>query len=290
MAQDNSVRLMYIPSNDKGKGAEKKNGKDKLNTKSKRCKKSSEPKETKCMIGSVVSDFEASVYLSDDEHFDGKLNPKELAGVHTILFFFSGNFFGPVNEDLTVFLEAARSGEFLKLGLDLNFLAISTDSVEAHRMFCHVGKENGGLMGLKVALLSDQTGEISKMFNVYDQSTHKAFPSYVILSPELKVVAKFTSDHNVAIDPMAMVGILEQLLVSPKDAKSKNIKKDLKADHEDEEDPMSDSGFENDDGFEENNGDFENESDSEVQKRILRREKIKEGDKAKAERAKKEAN
>ena len=102
-----------------------------------------------------------------------------------------------------------------------------------------------------------------------------------------KVVAKFTSDHNVAIDPMTMVGILEQLLVSPKDAKSKNTKKDLKADHE--EDPMSGSGFENDDGFE-NNGDFENESDSEVQKRIQRREKIKEGDKLKAERAKKEAN
>ena len=275
MAQDNSVRLMYIPSNDKGKGAEKKNGKDKANTKSKSFKKSG-PKETKCMIGSVVSDFEASVYLSDDEHFDGKLNPKELAGVHTILFFFSGNFFGPVNEDLTVFLESARSGKFLKLGLDLNFLAVSTDSVEAHRMFCQVEKENGGLKGLKVALLSDQTGEISKMFNVYDQSTHKAFPSYVILSPELEVVAKFTSDHNVAIDPMAMVGILEQLLVSPKDAKSKNTKKDLKADHE-EEDPMSDSGF-------------ENESDSEVQKRIQRREKIKEGDKLKAERAKKVAN
>ena len=200
MAQDNSVRLMYIPSNDKGKGAEKKNGKDKANTKSKSFKKSG-PKETKCMIGSVVSDFEASVYLSDDEHFDGKLKPKEL---------------------------------------------------------------------------SDQTGEISKMFNVYDQSTHKAFPSYVILSPELEVVAKFTSDHNVAIDPMTMVGILEQLLVSPKDAKFKDTKKDLKADHE-EEDPMSDSGF-------------ENESDSEVQKSIQRSEKIKEGDKLKAERAKKEAN
>ena len=84
MAQDNSVRLMYIPSNDKGKGAEKKNGKDKANTKSKSFKKSSEPKETKCMIGSVVSDFEASVYLSDDEHFDGKLNAKELSGVRSL--------------------------------------------------------------------------------------------------------------------------------------------------------------------------------------------------------------
>ena len=77
-------------------------------------------------------------------------------------------------------------------------------------------------MGLKVALLSDQTGEISKMFYVYDQSTHKAFPSYVILSPELRVVAKFTSDNNFPIDPMTMVEILEQLLVYSKAAKTNN--------------------------------------------------------------------
>ena len=295
-------------SNAELKGSEEKNGKDKASTKSKKkaekSKKSSKwmqehPKETKCMIGSTVPDFEASVYLADDEHFDGKLNPQELAGVHTVLFFFSGNFFGPINEDLTVFMEAAKSGEFSHHGVDLNFLAVSTDSVKAHKLYCQVSKENGGLKGLKVALLSDSTGEISKMFNVYDQSTHKAFPSYVILSPDLQVVAKFTSDHNVAIDPMAMIGVLEQLLLSKaagegtktepgKEKRSKEAskpKKDSKTDSEknpeNEKNRASEGDSKDQDLIEE---------DDEVQRRIKRREKIKEEDKLKAESSKKEAS
>ena len=298
---------------DKSKDTENsKEGQDKSETqsntksekKTEKSKKSSKwmhdhPKETKCMIGSTVPDFEASVYLADDEHFDGKLNPQELAGVHTVLFFFSGNFFGPINEDLTVFMEAAKSGEFSHHGVDLNFLAVSTDSVKAHKLYCQVENENGGLKGLKVALLSDSTGEISKMFNVYDQSTHKAFPSYVILSPDLKVVAKFTSDHNVAIDPMAMIGILEQLLISKttvegtetesgKKKKSKEVsksKKDSKADSEKNPDNENNRASEGDS----KDKDLIDEDD-EVQRRIKRREKIKEEDKLKAESAKKEAS
>ena len=86
----------------------------------------------------------------------------------------------------------------------LNFLLISnTPPANAHELFCQFGENNKGLKDhIKAAMILDRNGAISKEFSIFK------YPSYVFLDPDLKVVTKFTQEHNVPIDPKQILEVV----------------------------------------------------------------------------------
>lgn len=157
---------------------------------------------------------------NDDDYFENaKIDSGKLRGNWTILFFFT-EFDENANEVLSKVKKSAQAGEYAKLGMDhLNFLAISnTPPAKAHELFCQFGGNNKGLKDhVKAAMILDRNGAVSKEFNIFDFSQlytssgneeKKNFPSYVFLDPDLKVVAKFTPEHNVPIDPKKILEVV----------------------------------------------------------------------------------
>ena len=65
-------------------------------------------------------------------------------------------------------------------------------------------------------LVADQTGAISKAFQVYDEENHRALPSYIILGKDMKIQAKLTGDHNVSLSPEPVLQMLKQLMNNKK--------------------------------------------------------------------------
>ena len=136
---------------------------------------------------------------NDDDYFENsKVDSWKLRGNWTILFFFT-EFDENANEVLSKFMKSAhtaQAGEYAKLGMDhLNFLLISnTPPANAHELFCQFGENNKGLKDhIKAAMILDRNGAISKEFSIFK------YPSYVFLDPDLKVVTKFTQEHNVTV-------------------------------------------------------------------------------------------
>ena len=100
-------------------------------------------------------------------------------------------------------------------GKDCRLVAISTDSVEAHRFHQHrqlpptfIGsicisfvrfREFAGtsLKELSIPLVEDKTGEISRAFGVFDPTTHTAVPTAFILDEEGELMASFTTSTQV---------------------------------------------------------------------------------------------
>ena len=69
-----------------------------------------------------------------------------------------------------------------KLNEDYNLFALSTDTKEAHEAFCNLEMTEGGLNGLNIPLISDKNAKICKKLNIFDSTSHRAFPSYVLLN------------------------------------------------------------------------------------------------------------
>ncbi len=104
---------------------------------------------------------------------------------------------------------------------------IITDSIDAHKAFSQLEQSQGGLKGLDIVLLSDPTGEFCKLFQIYDESTHSAYPSYVIVDTELKVVFKTTFDPKI----VNFVFNALKYLMNEESGQKDDKKVDTKADH-----------------------------------------------------------
>ena len=89
-------------------------------------------------------------------------------------------------------------------------LAISTDTVESHKAFAEMKQSDGGLQDLGITMVEDKTWNIRKKFNVFDMATHQAFPAYVIIDNEEKVVASFINNHNIGGNPQEVVSIVKE--------------------------------------------------------------------------------
>ena len=72
-------------------------------------------------------------------------------------------------------------------GLDCQLVGVSTDSVEAHRVFAE-----SCLEGLDITLVEDRTGEISRLFKVYESTTHCTF----VLNVDGEVMASFSNSFG----------------------------------------------------------------------------------------------
>ena len=157
-------------------------------------------------INSKIPKLNAQMYVPKTGEFF-EFNSYELGGNFTVLVFYSGNFCPVVLPELHQLKSVSR-----KTYIDYNLLAISTDTKESHKAFSHLGPAEGGLQNLNFVLVSDQTGDWSKAFQVYDESCHRAFPSYIILSPDLKIQFKASYDHDVGGNPHLIIDILNHLM------------------------------------------------------------------------------
>ena len=165
---------------------------EELSTKSNEVVSDKNPENKTGFIGSKVPEFEKDVYLPKTDVV-GILKREDLEGVFSVLYFFSGDFDPGVLPEISELKKMTSSPDNGSAGIsNYNLLAVSTDSIDAHKVFSQLEQSKGGLKGIDVVLVSDQTGELCKMFQIYNESCHSAYPSYVILDPEVKVISKTT--------------------------------------------------------------------------------------------------
>ena len=168
------------------------------------------PKNKTGFIGSKVPDFESDVYLPKTDVV-GILKREDLEGVFSVLYFFAGDFDPGVLPEISELKKMTSSSDNAQIS-NYNLLAVSTDSIHAHKAFSQLEQSQGGLKDIDVVLISDKTGELCKMFQIYNESCHSAYPSYVILDPEVKVISKTTFDPNVGGDINSIFNVLKSLL------------------------------------------------------------------------------
>ena len=95
-------------------------------------------------------------------------------------------------------------------GNDCRIVAISTDSIEAHRsgkycivdpfiyLFVHFREFSvASLKNLTIPLAEDKTGDISRAFEVFDSTTHTAVPTAFIMDEEGELMASFSTSTMV---------------------------------------------------------------------------------------------
>ena len=102
------------------------------------------------------------------------VDSEEFLGKYLLLFFYSKDF-GPEGAaclDLMADLAAAPE-------LELELVAISTDSVEVHRAW-RERREGGG----PAIMLGDRTGQMARSFGVLDKSTHLAYSALFLVDLE----------------------------------------------------------------------------------------------------------
>ena len=212
-----------------------KDSNEEMSTKSNEEVSNINPKNKTGFIGSKVPDFESDVYLPKTDVV-GILKREDLEGVFSVLYFFAGDFDPGVLPEISELKKMTSSSDNARIS-NYNLLAVSTDSIHAHKAFSQLEQSQGGLKDIDVVLISDKTGELCKMFQIYNESCHSAYPSYVILDPEVKVISKTTFDPNVGGDINSIFNVLKSLLnESTMDDKKDDIGGD------DTKDPYKDIG------------------------------------------------
>ena len=161
-------------------------------------------------IGSKVPEFEKDVYLPKTDVV-GILKREDLEGVFSVLYFFAGDFDPGVLPEISELKKMTSSPDNARTS-NYNLLAVSTDSIDAHKAFSQLEQSQGGLKDIDVVLISDKTGELCKMFQIYDESSHSAYPSYVILDADVNVVSKITFDPSVRGDVNSVFNVLRYLM------------------------------------------------------------------------------
>ncbi|XP_039293998.1 peroxiredoxin-2-like isoform X2 [Nilaparvata lugens] len=78
-----------------------------------------------------------------------------------------------------LFAYSDRLNEFRECECEV--VAVSTDSEYCHLAWANVPKEEGGLAGVKVPLLSDKSTKISRAYGVLDEETGTAFRGLFII-------------------------------------------------------------------------------------------------------------
>merc|ERR1739838_68405 len=168
------------------------------------------PKNKTGFIGSKVPNFEKDVYLPKTDVI-GILKREDLEGVFSVLYFFAGDFDPGVLPEISELKKMTSSPDNARIS-NYNLLAVSTDSIDAHKAFSQLEQSQGGLKDIDVVLISDKTCELCKMFQIYDESSHSAYPSYVILDADVNVVSKITFDPRARGDINSIFNILKCLL------------------------------------------------------------------------------
>ena len=170
------------------------------------------------MDSKKISNAKAPMYVPKlDEFIDFEIT--KLEGFYSVLHFHSGAFTPSVLQELKCFVEKSKA----LIQDEYNLISISCDNPSSLKAFAKLSQSKGGLGGLSNVLVGDRTGEICKALQVYDEKNHRAFPSYIILDKDLKIMAKFTGDHNVSLNPEQILEVLKHLITPAKASKAMEV-------------------------------------------------------------------
>jgi peroxiredoxin (alkyl hydroperoxide reductase subunit C) len=148
--------------------------------------------EDKCItVGMEVPNFEMEIYDPAEGEF-GKisLEQQQQKKKWTILFFYPADFTFVCPTELA---DLAEKYEALKkLGVEV--ISVSTDTKFTHLAW----KQSEKLMaGVKFPMASDSTGQVSRLFGVYDAATGLALRGTFVISPAGKLVSSEINFYNV---------------------------------------------------------------------------------------------
>jgi peroxiredoxin len=142
-------------------------------------------------VGQQVENFSLETYIPTDFSF-GQISLEELKkqGKWTVLVFYPADFTFVCSTELADF--ADRYEEFKAAGAEL--ITVSTDT-----QFTHLAwkREEKSLEKAKYLMAADPTGNVSKMFDVYDYETGLALRGTFIINPEGMIVASEVNYYNV---------------------------------------------------------------------------------------------
>jgi peroxiredoxin (alkyl hydroperoxide reductase subunit C) len=142
-------------------------------------------------VGASVPDFEMETYEPAQGDF-GKVSLADLkkAGKWTILVFYPADFTFVCPTELADL--AAEHAELEKLGATV--IAVSTDTKFAHMVWRNT---EGLLKNVRYTLAADPTGNVSRLFGVYDAATGLALRGTFIINPDGKLVSSEVNFYNV---------------------------------------------------------------------------------------------
>jgi peroxiredoxin len=142
-------------------------------------------------VGQQVENFSLETYIPTDFSF-GQISLEQLKkqGKWTVLVFYPADFTFVCSTELADFAE--RYEEFKAAGAEL--ITVSTDT-----QFTHLAwkREEKSLEKAKYLMAADPTGNVSKMFDVYDYETGLALRGTFIINPEGMIVASEVNYYNV---------------------------------------------------------------------------------------------
>lgn len=142
-------------------------------------------------VGQDVPQFEMETYEPTNYGF-GKVSLEELKkeGKWTVLFFYPADFTFVCSTELGDL--AAEHQNFIDSGAEI--ITVSTDTVYTHLAW---KREEKFLENAKYLMAADPTGNISRMFGVYDAGTGLALRGTFIISPQGKLAASEVNFYNV---------------------------------------------------------------------------------------------
>lgn len=142
-------------------------------------------------VGQQVENFSMETYIPTDFSF-GQISLEQLKkqGKWTVLVFYPADFTFVCSTELADF--ADKYEEFKAAGAEL--ITVSTDT-----QFTHLAwkREEKSLEKAKYIMAADPTGNVSKMFGVYDYATGLALRGTFIINPDGVIVASEVNYYNV---------------------------------------------------------------------------------------------
>ena len=166
-------------------------------------------------VGSLVTDFAMETYNPAEGEFAKKtLAEIKAAGKWTVLVFYPADFTFVCPTELADL--ADKHAELAKLGATV--ISVSTDT-----KFAHMAWRNSErlLKDVKYVMAADTTGDVSKLFGVYDAATGLALRGTFIINPKGELVTSEVNFYNVGRDANELLRKLQAnvyLLANPSEA------------------------------------------------------------------------
>ncbi len=142
-------------------------------------------------VGQSVPDFKMETYEPTNYGF-GEISLEHLkkSGKWTILFFYPADFTFVCSTELGDLADEYEN--FKKIGAEV--VTVSTDTTFVHLAW---KREEKFLENAKYPMAADPTGDVSRLFGVYDKNTGLALRGTFIISPDGTLVASEVNYYNV---------------------------------------------------------------------------------------------
>ena len=95
--------------------------------------------------------------------------------------------------------------------LNIDVLAISTDSVYSHKIFAEISPS---VAQVTFPLLSDRTHQISKAYRVLNEKTGATFRATIMIDPEGTIMAKFINPAEVGRNAYEILRVIQGIQYS----------------------------------------------------------------------------